>query len=143
MATALLEVVGIYFDKTIDIPDEGVENVLALMDLAKEQFPGVDFSLQPSGSMAAIEYTHPEDFRSRSGKPRPAGMYRIGEDRSDPSNPVAWQYYLNEERDGARISRTFGGNFKLPGSSEKVVPNNEVIWRCVRIIIRTPDELVS
>lgn len=143
MATALLEIVGIYFDETIDIPDDGVENVIALMDLAKEQYPGFNYSLQPSGSMASIEYTHPEDFTSRSGKRRPAGLYKIGEDRNDPGNPVAWQYYLNEKRDGARKSRTSGGNFKLPGASEKVEPENEVIWRCVRIIIRTPDELVG
>jgi hypothetical protein len=158
MAKIQLTVAGIYFSEEIDVPDEQIASekgvrVLDLMRLARRQ-TNLDYRLEMEGntpeekSMAIIQNTLPDGFKSRSDRNRKPGVYGINE-RREGERVAAWQYYIERPTPPTSavafelISRTKGTAFKTPGVSEKLQDGDKVIWRCVSILLSPSGPIVD
>ncbi len=112
MSKVTLELVGIYFNREVKIPEgEELRSVQEIMDLAIKQFGN---STEPGGfnymtdntsnPMCAIRHYFKGGI-TRSGKNRHAGIYELKEDRTRLPIVQAWQYYVITDKN-ERVSAT-------------------------------------
>jgi hypothetical protein len=157
MANIQLTVAGIYFSASIEVADQRIASGFTVLDLMGEARRQTDLEYMleledkpiEEKSMAIIQNTLPNGFRSRSGTQRQPGVYAI-EEQIGSERTEAWQYYIERptppgQNDAFKlISLTVPPapgdpkpSFKAPGVSEKLQNGDKVIWRCVSIL-RSP-----
>jgi hypothetical protein len=139
-----LRVVGLYYrldvPLTIYTPDSKT-TVLDLLNAATAIDNNLTVNFAQDGSVSTISYNWPTKPPSLSGKPRAAGFYSISENLN--GNQVsAWQYYIERPLPADPNYRTLvsktriSGGFTVPGKSQPLLPGDEVIFRCVAIVIQ-------
>ncbi len=139
-----LRVVGLYYrldvPLTIYTPDSKT-TVLDLLNAATSRDRNLTVNLAGDGSVSTISYRWLTPPPSLSGKPRPAGLYSISENLTG-SQVSAWQYYIERPLPADPNYRTLvsktriSGGFTVPGNSQPLLPGDEVIFRCVAIVIQ-------
>lgn len=132
-----LNVVGVFFTIDVNIPPGPTATVKAVMDAAEAQTRRgpVVFSYTALGAgnqsiVNSIMALHTVPFQSRSKKPYPKGIYRLGQTFTTPTpNPYSvWQYYIFDEKNN---------RVPIPGQPSYAVTTvkdgYKIVWRLVTI----------
>lgn len=153
----ILEIVGLYYAKVIEVSDNATVQVA--MDEAAAADPTLNFQLESDRSLAWISHRIEQPLRSRTNRLRAPGVYRIDE-VSMGGAVLAWQYYierpvgpksasfitlvkngdvekaqtLRKEIGFKRVSLTFRTDFKKPFESEALQEGDILIWRAVSVV---------
>jgi hypothetical protein len=152
MPNVTLEIVGLYFKETLDLPKAPKErSVQEVMDFFiskvgnSAKSGGFDYMTDSSfNPMKLIRHNYPGGI-SRSGKRRMAGIYELEENHSpDGKVAYAWQYYVLNETSEVVSATPQGQPFtSFINARYEFKDGWKVLWRQVAIVRRPNSSLLA